>query len=60
MVSEDRDRMWGALQVLLPFTQSKDDGEKLLIVVVIVVFHYREGLGEVCTRVKVTGSVRLH
>ena len=60
MVGEDRDRMWGALQVLLSFTQSKDDSEKLLIVDVIVMFCCREGLGEVCTRVKVTGSVRLH
>ena len=60
MVSEDRDGMWGALQVLLPFTQSKDDSKKLPIVDVIVAFHCREGLGEVCTRVKVTGSIRLH
>ena len=47
MVGEDRDRMWGALQVLLPFTQSKDDGEKLPIVDVVVAFCCREGLGEV-------------
>ena len=53
MVGEDRDRMWGTLQVLFPFTQSKDDSEKLLIIDVIVVFCHREGFGEVCTGVKV-------
>ena len=53
MVGEDRDRMWGALQVLFPFTQSQDDGEKLSIIDVIVVFHCRDGLGEVCTGVKI-------
>ena len=54
MVGEDGDRMCGALQVLFPLTQSKDDGEKLSIIDVIVVFHCREGLGEVCTGVKVS------
>ena len=54
MVSEDGDRMWGALQVLFPFTQSKDDGEKLSIIDVIVSFCCREGLGEVCAWTKVT------
>ena len=54
MVGEDRDRMWGALQVLFPFAQSKDDGEKFLIVDVVVALHSREGLGEVCTGVKVS------
>ena len=54
MVGEDGDRMWGALQVLFPFAQSKDDGEKLLIIDIIVSFCCREGLGEVCTGMKVT------
>ena len=54
IVCEDRDKMWGALQVLFPFTESKDDGKKLSIIDVIVVFHCREGLGEVRTRMKVT------
>ena len=60
MVSEDGDRMWGALQVLFPFAQSKDDGKKLSIIYVVVVFRHREGLGEVSTGVKVTRGVRLH
>ena len=54
MVGEDGDRMWGALQVLFPFAQSKDDGEKLSIIDVIVSFCCREGLGEVCAEMKVT------
>ena len=32
MVCEDRDKMWGALQVLFPFAESKDDGKKLSII----------------------------
>ena len=40
MVSEDRDRMWGALQVLFPFAQSKDDSEKLAIIVTILFPHH--------------------
>ena len=44
MVSEDRDRMGGALQVLFPFCQGKDDGEKLSIIDIIVLFSGREGL----------------
>ena len=54
MVSEDGDRMWGALQVLFPFAQSKDDGEKLSIIDIIISFHCREGFGEVRAGVKVT------
>ena len=54
MVGEDRDRMWGALQVLFPFAQSKDDSKKLLIIDVIVAFCCREGLGEVCAGMKVS------
>ena len=54
MVGEDRDRMWGALQVLFPFAQSKDDSKKLSIIDVIVAFCCREGLGEVCAGVKVS------
>ena len=54
MVGEDGDRMWGALQVLFPLAQSKDDGEKLAIIDVIVAFCCREGLGEVRAGVKVS------
>ena len=59
MVSEDGDRMWGVLQVLFPFAQGKDDGEKLSIIDIIVSFCCREGFGEVCAGVKVTRGVRL-
>ena len=48
------------MQVLLPFTQGKDDGKKLSIIDIIVSLHHREGLGEISTGVKVTRGVRLH
>ena len=54
MVSEDGDRMWGVLQVLFPFIQSEDDGKKLLIIDIVVLFHCREGLGEVHAGMKVS------
>ena len=60
MVGEDGDRMCGALQVLFPFAQSQDDGEKLLIIDVMVAFHCREGLGEVHAGMKIPSGVRLH
>ena len=37
MVSEDGDGVRSALQVLLPFHQSEDDGKELSIIYVIVV-----------------------
>ena len=52
--------MWGALQVLFPFTQSQDDGKKLSIIDVIVVFTCQEGLGEVCAGVEIPQGVRPH
>ena len=60
MISEHRDRMGGALQVLFPFHQGKDDGKKLSIVDIVVPFCSREGLREVGTGVEVTRGIRLH
>ena len=45
---------------LLPFTQGKDDGEKLSVIDIIVSFCGREGLGKVSTRVEVTRGIWLH
>ena len=53
MVSENRDRMWGALEVLFPLRQSEDDSEEFTIVDVIVSFHSREGLREVSAGVEI-------
>ena len=53
MVGEDRDGVRSSLQVLLPFYESEDDGEKLSIIYVIVAFRCGEGLGKVSTGVKV-------
>ena len=60
MVSENRDRMGGALQILFPFSQGKDDSKKFPIIDVIVLLCSGEGFGEVSTRVEVARGIRLH
>ena len=60
MVGEDRDGVRSSLQVLLPFHKHEDDGKKLSIIYVLVVFRCGEGLGKVSTGVKVPCFVRLH
>ena len=53
MVGEDRDGVRSSLQVLLPFHKHEDDGKKLSIIYVLVVFRCGEGLGKVSAGVKV-------
>ena len=60
MVGEDRDRVRSSLQVLFPFHKSEDDGEKLPVIYVIVVFRCRESLGKVSAGVEVPRFIRLH
>ena len=60
MVSEDRDGVRSALQVLFPFGESEDDSEELSIIYVVVAFCRGEGLGKVSTGVKVPCLITLH
>ena len=60
MVGEDRDRVRGSLQVLLPFHKSEDNGEELSIIYVIVALGRGEGFGKVSAGVKVSCVIRLH
>ena len=60
MVSEDRNRVSGSLEVLFPFRQRKDDREEFTIIDIIVSFGQGEGLGEISSRMKVSGGVGLH
>ena len=60
MVGDDGDGVRSSLQVLLPFHKSEDDGEKLPVIDVIVVFCCRESLGKVSTGVEVPCFIRLH
>ena len=60
VISEDRDRVRGPLQVLLPFNKGEDNSKELVIIYVIVAFGRGEGLGEVSTGVEVPCLIRLH
>ena len=60
MVSENRDRMRSALQVLFPFCKGKDDGQEFPVIDIIVSLCSREGFGDIGTGVEVTRGVRLH
>ena len=60
MVGEDGDRVRSSLQVLFLFHKSKDNGEELSIIDVVVALGRGEGLGKVSTGVKVSCLIRLH
>ena len=60
MISEDGDGVRGSLQVLFPFFKSKDNGEELSIIYVVVALGRGEGLGKVSAGVKVACLIRLH
>ena len=44
MINDDRDRVWGALEILLPFRKCKDDSEEFPVIDVIVSFSWGEHL----------------
>ena len=52
--------MGGALKILFPFCEGKDNCEKLPIINVIASLCRRKGLGEICTGMKVSRCVWLH
>ena len=60
MVGEDGDGVRSALQVLLPFYKSEDNGKELSIIYVVVALGRGEGFGKVSAGVKVSCVIRLH
>ena len=60
MISDDRDRVWGALEVLLPFRECQDDSKEFPVIDVIVSFSWGECLREVSTWMEITICVFLH
>ena len=60
MISEDRDRVRGPLQVLLPLSEGEDNSEKFPIIDVVVSLNQREGLGKISAGVKVSCCIGLH
>ena len=60
VVGEDRDRVRGPLEILLPFHKSKDDCEEFPVIDIIVPLSQGEGFGEVCTGMKVAGFICLY
>ena len=44
VISDNRDRVWGALEVLLPFREYKDDSKEFPVIDVIVLFGWGEHL----------------
>ena len=60
MISEDRDRVRSPLQVLFPFSKSKDNSKEFPIIDVVVSLGQRESFGKISTGVKVSCCIRLH
>ena len=44
MISDDRDRVRGALEVMLPFEEGKDDSKEFSVINVVVVLSERKVL----------------
>ena len=44
VVSDDRNRVWGALEVLLPFREGKDDCKEFFVVDIVVTLGWEESL----------------
>ena len=60
MISEDRDRVRSPLQILFPFSKSKDNSKEFPIIDVVVALSQREGLGKVSAGMKISSHIRLH
>ena len=60
MISDNRDRIGGSLQIMFPFRESKDNSKKFPIIDIIVTFCWQEDFEEVDTRVKIPIGVLLH
>ena len=60
MISEDRDRVRGPLQILLPLGKGKDNGKEFPIIDVVVVLGQREGFRKISTGMKIPCCIELH
>ena len=60
MISEDRDRVRGPLQILFPFGKGKDNGKEFLVIDVVVVLGQREGLRKISAGMKIPCCIGLH
>ena len=59
VVGDKSNRMGGALNILVPFSESKNNGEEFAVVNIIVSFSGKESAGEVGARVEVAVRVGL-
>ena len=60
VVGENGNGVCGALQVLFPFCQGKNDYQEFMVIDVIIPFCSREGFREVSTGMEIARSIRLH
>ena len=60
MIGEDSDRVGGACEVLVPFSQGMYNGEEFSVIDVIIALGGGKRLREVSTGVEVTVQVLLH
>ena len=60
VVGEEGDRVFSALEILLPVIESVYDGEQFLIIHVIILLCRSKGLRKVCTGMEVTIFISLH
>ena len=59
MISDNSDRMGHALNILTPFSESKDDCKEFPIVDVVVSFSREKSTGEVGARMEIAISICL-
>ena len=60
MISEDRDRVSGPLQILFPFSKGEDNGKEFLIIDIVVALGQGEGLRKISAGMKIPSCIRLH
>ena len=60
VVGENGNGVCGALQVLFPFCQGKNDYQEFMVIDVIISFCSREGFREVSTGMEIARSIRLY
>ena len=59
VVGEDLDGKWGAMKVVLPSFESRDNSKEFIVIYVIVMFHRGEGLRKIRTGMPFTIGICL-